>query len=136
MTDYPQGQGQWAERPDEQPGHGAGQQGAPGYGPPPGYPSPQMPDSKGFMSALFDFGFTTFVTPKVIKVLYILIMILAGLGALAFAASAFSANVVFRLISLFIPCPLVFLITLFLYRNTPYSFFVTFRTVCDLRAIP
>ena len=30
---------------------------------------------KGFLSALFDFGFTSFVTPKVIKVLYTLITI-------------------------------------------------------------
>jgi hypothetical protein len=135
MTDHPQGQGQWAERPAEQPGQGAGQPGAAGYGPPPGYPSPQVPDSKGFVSALFDFGFTTFVTPKVIKVLYILIMILAGLGALGFAASAFSLNVVFGIISLFILCPLFFLITLALYRISLEFFMVIFRIGEDIRVI-
>src|SRR5438270_11238204 len=31
--------------------------------------------AKGFLGSLFDFGFTSFVTPKIIKVLYVLIMI-------------------------------------------------------------
>lgn len=45
-------------------------------------------DDKGFFSGLFDFSFTNLVTPKVIKVLYILFLIgmalatLGGLGAI------------------------------------------------------
>ena len=41
-------------------------------------------DSRGFLGALFDFGFTSFVTPKVIKVLYMLIVIGTVVSALVF----------------------------------------------------
>jgi len=39
-------------------------------------------DTKGFLGALFDFGFTSFVTPKVVKVLYVLIVIGTVVSAL------------------------------------------------------
>ena len=39
-------------------------------------------DTRGFLGALFDFGFTSFVTPKVIKVLYMLIVIGTVVSAL------------------------------------------------------
>ena len=52
----------------------------PAQGGSPGTSSSQLSDSKGFLAALFDFGFTTFVTPKIVKVLYVLIMIVTGTG--------------------------------------------------------
>lgn len=43
--------------------------------PPPAYPGPSDPGSQGpaseasgFFSALFDFGFNSFVTPRIVKV--------------------------------------------------------------------
>lgn len=58
------------------PGYGGGQppQGG-GY---PQYPSGQQSrstEAKGFFGALFDFSFTHFVTPKIVKVVYILAMV-------------------------------------------------------------
>ena len=51
--------------------------------PPMGPPQPgcrdgaaQAADARGFLGALFDFSFTSFVTTKIIKVLYVLIMML------------------------------------------------------------
>ena len=38
---------------------------------------------KGFLASLFDPSFSSLITTKVIKVIYILSMILIGLGALA-----------------------------------------------------
>lgn len=51
------------------------------------YPNQQMAnstgaDNDGFFSALFDFSFTRYVTPSVVKVLYTLLMIVVGLFVL------------------------------------------------------
>lgn len=51
------------------------------------YPNQQMAnstgaDKDGFFSALFDFSFTRYVTPSVVKVLYVLLMIVVGLFVL------------------------------------------------------
>ncbi len=184
MTDYPQGPGQWAERPADQPGQGAGQPGAGGYGQPgaggygqpggqpgqgpgqhgtAGYgqpggaghgagqppgavgygqpagqpgPRPQVSGSSaGFLSALFDFSFSSFVTPKVIKVLYILIMIVAGLTAAGFIISAFAVGPTLGLITLIIIAPLFFFITIALYRITLEFFMVIFRMAEDIRTM-
>ena len=37
-------------------------------------------DSKGFVAALLDLSFSEFVTTKVIKILYILLLVMIGLG--------------------------------------------------------
>jgi hypothetical protein len=165
MTDYPQGPGQWAERPADQPGQGAGQPGGGGYGhpgagsygqpggqpgqgagqhgtasygQPAGQPSPRPQvsgSSTSFLSALFDFSFSSFVTPKVIKVLYILIMILAGLTAAGFIISAFAASPTLGLITLIIIAPLFFFITIALYRILLEFFMVIFRMAEDIRTM-
>ncbi|WP_296110901.1 DUF4282 domain-containing protein [uncultured Corynebacterium sp.] len=51
------------------------------------YPNQQMAnstgaDQDGFFAALFDFSFTRYATPSVVKVLYILLMIVVGLFVL------------------------------------------------------
>jgi len=48
---------------------------APGYAPP-------SPPSKGFFGSLFDFSFTSFVAPKIIKFLFVLLIIGVILAAL------------------------------------------------------
>ena len=150
------GRGQY--RPAGQPGYGAGQpSGPPSYGagsasqpggPPPGpggqassgrptYATQQFPagEPKGFLSALFDFSFTSFVTPKVVKVLYILIVVVVGLSALGFALSVLATNVGLGLIVLLVGAPLYFLVVTALYRITLEFFMVIFRMAQDIRAI-
>jgi hypothetical protein len=62
------------------------QQGAPPpQGAPPGFQPPAAPspeDAKSFFAGLFDFSFTNLITPKVIKFLYGLFLILWALGIL------------------------------------------------------
>jgi len=141
-----------------QPGYGAGQSsGPPSYGagsasqpggPPPGpggqapsgrpaFATQQFPagEPKGFLSALFDFSFTSFVTPKVVKVLYILIVVVVGLSALGFALSVLATNVGLGLIVLLVGAPLYFLVVTALYRITLEFFMVIFRMAQDIRAI-
>lgn len=87
------------------------------------------------MGSLFDFGFTSFVTPKVVKVLYPLIMILAGLGALGLAATAFSISTGLGIVALIIFAPLYFLVVVAIWRIALEFFIVIFRVAEDMRAI-
>jgi hypothetical protein len=64
-------------------GSGGGSYGG-GYGQEPG-----QQQRKGFLGALFDLSFTTFVTPMIIKVVYVIGLVLIGLGTLFFAVSGF-----------------------------------------------
>ena len=132
MTDqgYGQGQGQPYGQGQGYPGQGAPYQ-APG-----GYPSPQgTSGQKGFVASLFDVSFNNFVTPTIIKVVYILVMILAGLGALGIAASGFGVSVVFGLIALIIIAPLFFFVELSLWRIALEIFMVIFRIGDDIHAM-
>jgi Domain of unknown function (DUF4282) len=145
----PAGQpGYGAGQPSGQPSYGAGQ---PGYGPGPAgqagpaghaagrsaFATTQFPaaEPKGFLGALFDFSFTSFVTPKVVKVLYILIVVVVGLSAVGFALSVLATNVGLGLIVLLIGAPLYFLVVTALYRITLEFFMVIYRMAQDIRAI-
>jgi hypothetical protein len=131
------------------PGPGPSGQGMPGPGPGgQGMPGPGMPtapigralprqatDSKGFLNALFDFSFTSFVTTKIIKVVYVLILILTVLYALAFTIWAFKLNAGTGLFVLIIGDPLFILIVMAFWRLVLESFIVVFRIAEDTRAM-
>jgi Domain of unknown function (DUF4282) len=133
------------------PGPGPGGQGTPGpgmagpgtAGPGPGMPTApigqalprQAADSKSFLSALFDFSFTSFVTTKIIKVVYVLILILTALYALAFTIWAFKLSAPAGLFVLIIGDPLFILIVMAFWRLVLESFIVVFRIAEDTRAM-
>ena len=64
---------------------GSGQSPAPG-----GAPTGWQTERKGFFGALFDFGFNHFVTPSIIKVLYVLGFVVISL---VYVVIAFSTSV-------------------------------------------
>ena len=109
--------------------------GRPGAEPPTAGVRHQTAGSKGFLSSLFDFGFTSFVTPTVIKVLYVLIMIGTVLSALAFTIAAFKASPIFGIGVLIIGDPLFIIIVMAFYRIILEFFVVIFRVAEDIRAI-
>jgi uncharacterized integral membrane protein len=92
-------------------------------------------DSRDFLGALFDFRFTSFVTPKVIKVLYLLIVIGTVASALVFTFIAFKASLTFGFLTLVFGDPLFILIVLAIYRVILEFFVVTFRVAEDVRAL-
>ena len=99
-------------------------------------PAPSdVAETRGFLGALFDFGFTSFVTPKVIKVLYMLIVIGTVVSALVVTIIAFKASTVFGLLMLVFGDPLFILIVLAIYRIILEFFVVTFRVAEDVRAL-
>jgi Domain of unknown function (DUF4282) len=95
----------------------------------------QATDARSFLSALFDFGFTSFVTPRVIKALYVLIAIGTVVSALVFTIFAFKASMAFGLVTLIFADPLFVLIVLAIYRIVLEFFMVTFRVGEDIRAL-
>jgi len=74
-----------------------------------------MEERKGFFALLFDFSFTEFLTTKIIKFLYGLGMLIAGLGALAFIIAGFSQSALYGVGALIVS-PLLFLLYLILVR--------------------
>ncbi len=60
------------------------------YGSMPPAPPTESVDAAGFFKALFDFSFTTFITPKVVKFVYILATVFLVLGWLFFMIAMFS----------------------------------------------
>jgi uncharacterized protein DUF4282 len=92
-------------------------------------------DPRGFLGAVFDFGFTSFVTPKVIRVLYMLIAAGTVVSALVFTIIVFRASVPFGILTLVFADPLFILIVLAIYRVLLEFFVVTFRLAEDIRAM-
>jgi len=95
----------------------------------------QAADARGFLGALFDFSFTSFVTTRIIKVLYVLILVLTVLSALVYTFLAFSASALFGFLVLIIGDPLFIIIVMALWRLVLESFVVRFRIAEDVRAL-
>jgi Domain of unknown function (DUF4282) len=91
--------------------------------------------AKGFVASLFDFDFTSFVTPKIIKILYILIVVVTGLGGITWTLIDFRISVAFGLITLVVIAPLIFFVTIALYRVILEFFAVVFRLAEDIHVI-
>jgi hypothetical protein len=104
---------------------GAPQRGAPQRG----------AESKGFFGALFDFSFKSFVTTKIIKVLYVLILVLAVVSALVYTVIAFKVSPGFGFLTLVIGDPLFIIIVMAFWRLVLEAFIVVFRISEDIRAL-
>jgi uncharacterized membrane protein len=92
--------------------------------------------AKGFLGSLFDFSFTSFVTPKIIKVLYVLITAWTVIWALIFLRLGFKyGGAVGGFFTLLIVDPILVLLTLGVYRVVLELFMVVHRMHDDLKAI-
>lgn len=110
----------------------------PPQGPPLGYPGGQAAadgSTKGFLASLFDFSFSSFVATRVVKVLYILIVLIAGLYTLALLAVGFRAGAGAGLLFLLVICPLFFIVFVAVYRVLLEVMVVIFRMADDLAEI-
>jgi uncharacterized protein DUF4282 len=87
----------------------------------------------GFISSLFDLSFSNFITPKLIKVLFIITIVLVALGALAFVGSAFMQSAIAGIFVLLIVAPLFFLFEVILARVWMEVLIQIFRA-CDYLA--
>lgn len=76
----------------------------------------RLVQTKGFFSSLFDINFNSLITPRLIKVLYVLIMVVIGLFALIMVISAFAADAGIGVLTLFVLAPLGALVYLIFAR--------------------
>jgi Domain of unknown function (DUF4282) len=86
-----------------------------------------MEPAKDFFASLFDFSFTAFITSKIIKLLYALSVVGAGLSALAFITSGFSNSVALGVVMLLIGGPLYFFLVVISARVFLEIIIVLFR---------
>jgi len=82
---------------------------------------------QGFLASLFDISFSSLITTRVIKVLYVLSMVIIGIIALVFVGGAFSNSVASGIIVLLIVAPLVSLLYLIYVRVLLELVLVIFR---------
>jgi hypothetical protein len=93
-------------------------------------------ESKGFLGSLFDFSFTSFVTPKIIKVLYVLATVWTVIWALIFLRYGFKyGGAAGGIATLIIVDPVLILLTLGAFRMVLELFMVAHRMHEDLKAI-
>jgi len=68
-----------------------------------------------FFTSLFDFSFKRFITPSLIRVLYILSVVGAGLAAIGMILQGFRSGIVSGLIAVIL-APIIFVVSVCLYR--------------------
>jgi uncharacterized membrane protein len=92
--------------------------------------------AKGFVGSLFDFSFTSFVTPKIIKVLYVLITAWTVIWALIFLRLGFKyGGAAGGFFTLIIVDPILVLLTLGVYRVVLEFVMVVHRMHEDIKAL-
>lgn len=88
----------------------------------------------GFLAALFDFSFSSFITAKLIRVLYALGLLMAGVSTLFVLATSFTQGFMFGVVMLIL-APLVFLFLAMYMRVMLEVLMVLFRIAEDVRSI-
>jgi len=93
-------------------------------------------DTKGFLGSLFDFSFNSFVTPKIIKVIYVLVTIWTVIWALIFLRLGFKyGGAAGGFFTLIVVDPILVVLTLGVYRMVLELFMVVYRIHEDLKAV-
>jgi hypothetical protein len=87
------------------------------YGTPPTGAAPQGSPRKGFFGALFDFGFEHFITPMIVKFVYVLAMVALVIGWLVFLVLGFADSVSTGVVTLVLG-PILLLLYLAFIRMT------------------
>jgi hypothetical protein len=131
-------QGYQQQYPQAYQGQGAPPQwqSAPGQGAPGKVRSPRPKGEKGLVGSLFDFSFSSMVTPKIIKALYVLFTIwtiIAALIILVFFDK--TGGIEGALFAFFIIDPIFILLSLGIYRIVLEAFMVIFQIHGELKTI-
>lgn len=90
--------------------------------------------AKGFFGKLFDFSFESFITPTIIAIIYGILMVLAGIGAIAFIVTGFQSSVGMGILFLVLS-PIVFFLYLIFARIYMEIIIVLFKIAEDLNTI-
>lgn len=102
--------------------------GMPGFGgDPSGY--------KGFFPTLFDFGHNSFLTPKVIRVLYVIGFVLTCLVGASYLILALATGSSGLIAAAFVFVPLITLLYLIMIRISTEFVIIAFRTYEEVRVL-
>lgn len=91
--------------------------------------------AKGFFVSLFDYSFRSFITPRIIKVLYVLMTIIVALWTLLVILLAFKSSTGLGILALLIGGPIFFVITMIYVRVGLELLIVFFRIHGDVEEI-
>lgn len=126
-SDDPHGQPQQPDPYGQQPPpYGQQPYGQPAYG-----GSVGRPPGKGFFGALFDFSFEHFVTPMLVKAVYIVALVALGLGWLFWLVAGFSQSTGFG-VAVLILGPILLFLYLCLIRMTLEFYLAIVRMSQDI----
>lgn len=89
-------------------------------------------EEKGFFASLFDLSFTEFVTPRIIKVLFLLAIILLAVGALGVIVNGFANSLLLGLAAL-VFSPILFLLYVLCVRVWLEVIIIMFRIADNTR---
>jgi uncharacterized protein DUF4282/zinc ribbon protein len=95
----------------------------------------KLMQAKGFFASLFDFSFSSFITPRLVKVLYVLLTIVNALWTLLFVLIAFRSSKSFGVIALVILGPIFFVILMIGARVAVEAIIAFFRIQEDVAEI-
>ncbi len=86
-----------------------------------------MDQAKCFFSSLFDVSFSDFITPKIIKIVFILGIIGSGIAAISMIAGAFAKSTGMGIVTLIIGAPLSFILMVIAIRIYLELIMIIFR---------
>jgi len=99
----------------------------PSPSPPPSAPEPAVPqNTKGFVARIFDLSFSEFVTPSLIKIIFVIGIVFAALMAL-FTFIAFANQGEGAVVAGIVIAPLVFFIYVLMARVFSELYLILFR---------
>jgi hypothetical protein len=90
-------------------------------------------ESKGFFGSLFDLSFSSLVTPRIIKIIYVITLIGIGLIAILFIISAFNASSGLGAVTLLIIAPIMSLFYI-VYARVFLEFFIAIFRMAETNA--
>jgi uncharacterized protein DUF4282 len=90
-------------------------------------------EAKGFFRSLFDLSFSSLVTPKVIKFIYLLTLIGIGLLAILFIIAAFNQSSGYGAVTLLIIAP-IFSLFYIVYARVFLEFFLAIFRLAETNA--
>lgn len=96
---------------------------------------PMFEDAGGFFGSLFDFDFKSFVTPKIIKLIFMILLVLGAMWTLVVIAGAFRDGTLIGILVLILS-PIIFLIVALFSRVYLELVIVLFRIYEVLRDRP
>src|SRR4051812_20838468 len=72
--------------------------------------------AKGFFGSLFDYSFSSYITPRIIKILYVIATVLVVLWTLVIILAAFKTSTGLGIVALLIGGPIYFVIAMIFVR--------------------